>query len=184
MTIAKDGEVLTRGSRPIGAAGIKNVLVAADTACAAAGAWTYTPIVNLDDGQWRRIRLMLDLDSQAVGNVVALLPLVSFSEVAPASGADDWFMIGTTDGTTTTTAMTGTVATGADYTLPPSQVTRIQRGLVLLSPPTLNLTDELRLAFEALDITGARHMQIAYAESVTGITATPSKIGLWYALGI
>ena len=184
MALNTDEDTLFRATHPVGASGIKRQLLASDTACAASGAWTYTAIVSPKDGMWRRMRLILELDAQAIGNIVALLPLVSFSEDAPASGADDWFMLGTTDGTVTATTMTGTVATGADYTLTPGQLVATAKGLVLSNAAATATTDEIRMVFPAIDITGVRHIQIAYAESVSGITATPSKIGLWYALSV
>ena len=168
-------------THPVGGAGVKRQLVAANTACAAAGAWTSAGIISLDGGIWRRLRLVLDLDSQAIGNIVAVVPLFSCSETAPAATDDDWFELCTTDGTTTATTLAVAPPAGSDFTLTPGHLGVTERPIVMLSPATLATTEELRHAWTPLDVTGIRHIQFLYAE--TGVTGTPSKIGLWYALG-
>lgn len=167
---------------PVSSSGVKTQLVAAGTAAAAAGAWTSSGVVSLDAGAWRRLRLLLDLDSQAVGNVVGLIVLGAFTLAAPGPVDDEWFSLSTTDGTWTSAVLAGTLPNSQDFSIAPNWFSGTVRGSVLQSPATLNLADELRLAFPVVDLAGVRHFQVLYAE--TGITGTPSQIGLWYSLSM
>jgi hypothetical protein len=166
---------------PAAMAGVKTQIVAAATALAAANAWVSSGVISLDSGAWRRLRLLLDLDAGAAGSVCGLMVLGCCTEVAPVAGDDDWFMLGTSDGTWASAAILGALPAGSDFTATPNLYTTTVRGSVMLSPAASAAADEIRMMFPALDITGIRHFQVLYSQQDAGAQAT---IGLWYSLSV
>ena len=171
-------------SAPISVAGVKTQLLPAGSAVDADNDWLSAGIVSLDSGAWRRLRLLLDCDPGAAGSQVGLLVLGSFSNTVPATGiTDDWFALGATDGSWTSTTLNagGAFPASTAFTLAPNWFTSVVRGTVLLSPPALNAADDIRIAFPAIDIAGVRHFQVLYSQQDAGAALT---LGLWYVLSV
>lgn len=178
------------GVPPLRVASPRRQLVAPNTTAAAAGAWTSakgegTTTLVLPTKGYRQIQLILSLSANAVGNQIALLPLMTpdlFSSTfgqPPVATDDVWYMFADEDITPTKAANAGTVVTGSDFTLSPELGQFDTRGRVLRSQAALATSDEIRVAFKPLDLNGAQFVQVHYAE--TGVTGTPSTFGLWCA---
>lgn len=170
-------------SAPIAVSGVKTQLLAAGTVVDADNDWVSAGIVSVDGGAWRRLRLLVDIDAGAAGSVLGLMVLGSFSNTVPATGVvDDWFALGATDGTWTSTTLNAAGALPANaFSLAPNWFASTVRGTVLLSPAALNAADEIRIAFPAVDITGVRHFQVLYSQQDAGAALT---VGLWYSLSV
>jgi hypothetical protein len=139
-------------------------------------------VFPLDDGSWRKLRLLLDLDPQVANNSVGLIVLGAFTEEEPAVNDDEWFALGAADNPWSRTTLAGTLPSGTNFTITPDWSGATIRGSVLLSPPVNGDKDSLRIAYPPVDVTGVRYFQVLYAE--VGAPAFPSRIGLWYALSV
>lgn len=144
---------------------------------AASGAWTRSSIVEVRGA--RRITLMVDYDPAAISGYPVIIPLVSCATVQPAAGDDSWFRPTVWDGSVTAAALTGTLATGTDFTI--SQ----NNGIVLMHPLAIRFaaasaaTDEYRPAVP-IDVTPYRWFHFQVAE--VGATANPGTLSVLYSL--
>lgn len=163
---------------PRAAKGVKQTLLAA-TACAASGAYVNAGRINLDGA--RQIGIMIDYDTHASSTTgrPAMYVMVSASEVAPAAGDDDWFILTVNDGSVTSTALGGAVPSGADYTATPNWGLVVQDKLLLTTRATTAGSDELRQAW-TINVTPWRWMQIAYGEH--GDTTNAGTLAIFYVL--
>lgn len=144
--------------------------------CAASGAWTYTSTINVSEA--REITLYIDVNAAtAASGAVGFKPVISAEGAEPAAGADVWFGIGDVD-STAATDLSGTVPSGADWTLSPESAVRVVRDLVIKTELSNAATDEYRMTV-TLKVAGARWLQIAYAE--IGATGSPSLVNMKYA---
>lgn len=168
---------------PVALSGVEQALIgSAGSPVVATAAWQSSAVISLDSGSWRRMRLLLDLDAATIGNVVNFIVLGAFTAVAPASAADSWYALGTTDGTWTSTALTGTVFAGSNFTITPNWFAAGVRGSVFSTPAVSATTDELRIAFPAIDVTGVRHVMVQFAEQTA--LATLASVIVRYSLSL
>jgi hypothetical protein len=146
-------------------------------ALAASGAWTRSDIVSVEGA--RRVVLEIDYDPAGTSGYPVIVPLVSNTVAAPAAGDDSWFQMPVWDGSVTAGALTGTLPTGADYTLSQPQGVAITYGLAVRLSAAAGATDEFRQAL-VLDVTPYRWFHFIVAE--VGATGTPGTLSALYSL--
>lgn len=146
-------------------------------ALAASGAWTRSSIVSVEGV--RKITLLVDYDPGAVGGYPAIVPFGAGVVTEPAAGDDSWFQLSAWDGSLTAGALSGTLPTGADYTLAQPQGVAIEYGLAVRLSAATNAADEYRQAI-TLDVTPFRWFHFIAAE--VGVTATPGTLAVSYVL--
>jgi hypothetical protein len=145
----------------------------------ASGAWTRSSIVSVIGV--RRITIFADYDPAATSGYPVIVPLVSNALEQPAAGDDSWFQMPVWDGSVTAGALTGTLPTGADYTLSQSQGVALTYGLAVRLAGASAATDEYRQAI-TLDVTPYRWFHFIAAE--VGATGSPGALGAFYATGV
>lgn len=118
-------------------------------------------IVNVE--MFRTVTLWIKASADAASAYAHIVPLVSASEAEPAQGDDSWFGLSIADAAPTDTLLTGTVPTGADYTIAPEWGVVKCRPLVIRTIESDANTDEIRMAV-TLNVTHARWMYIACEE--------------------
>jgi hypothetical protein len=146
-------------------------------ALAASGAWTRSSIIEVSSA--RRVVLLIDYDPAAIGGYPAIVPLISNAGAQPAAGDDSWFQMPVWDGSITAGALSGTLPTGADYTLTQPQGVALTYGLAVRLSAAAAATDEYRQAI-VLDVTPYRWFHFIAAE--VGVTATPGTLSALYSL--
>lgn len=154
----------------------------AETTAAASGAYTASGVIDVRS--FRTITLFLNVDAAAVGGYPVIRPRVAYEDdgtlgVAPAFGSDVWYAVGVTDGSPVATLLTGTVASGVDYTGAPEWGVLTFRPLAIRTEAHDAATDEIRMTV-ALDVSAASWFSLEYGE--VGNTGTPSAIGIKYVL--
>lgn len=151
----------------------------ADVACAAAGAFTATSV--LDVSKYRRINLSIRYTPGAAGGYPYIVPLRTSVSAQPAVTADNWYGFGVNNGVPTSTVITGAFPAGTDPTIQPGW------GLITEYPLAIRLetgvanTDKLRMDLE-LDVTSVNWLYFLYAEK--GVVGTPGTLGLRYNLSM
>ena len=150
-------------------------------ALAASGAQTYSDI--LDVARWRRLTLYIDYDphASATAGYPKIIPFGSAAEAVPAAGDDSWYSLGVDDGAVTAAVLTGTVPSGADWSLTPEFGWRTFRGLVLRLEASDNGSDEYRVAV-TLDVTPYRWIQLATSE--VGDTTNAGSLIIKYSRSV
>lgn len=166
---------------PVAAAGGAETIFAS-AALAASGAWTRSSIISV--ARMRKLTLFIDYDPAGSAGYPAIVPFITNGTVAdpmsqPAAGDDAWFQLSTYDGTVTAGALTGTLPTGADYTLAQPQGVTIAYPLAIRLTAAANATDEYRQAI-VLDVSCAKWFHFIAAE--VGNTGSPGTLAVTYSL--
>lgn len=146
-------------------------------ALASSGAWTRSSIVNVANA--RKIVLEIDYDAAAASGYPIILPLVSNADDQPAADADSWFQMSVWDGSITAGALTGTLATGSDFTLAANQGVCISHGLAVRLAASSGASDEHRIAIP-LDVSAFKWFHFQAAE--VGATGSPGTLAVLYSL--
>lgn len=113
------------------------------------------------------VTLWIKASADAASAYAHLVVNVSGAATAPAQGDDSWYQPPLADQTPTDTLLTGSVPTGADYTIAP------EWGIVKIRPMVLRTidsdanTDEIRMAQTIILPRGSRWMYL-FAEEVGG----------------
>lgn len=162
-------------STPRAGQGGTDTLFAA-AALAASGAWTRSSVVSVEGV--RKLTLLVDYDAGAIGGYPGIVCLGSCEIDEPAAGDDSWFQLSVWDGSVTAGALSGTLPTGADYTLAQPQGVAIAYPLAIRLTAATNATDEYRQAV-TVDVTPFRWFHIIAAE--VGVTATPGTLSALYS---
>ena len=149
----------------------------ASAALAASGAWSRSSIVDVAAA--RKLTLLLDYDPAAVAGAPHLILLGACTADAPAAGDDSWFMLTATDGSITAAVSTGTVPTGADYTVVQVMGTATLQQMIYKLAAATNAADEIRAAV-TIDVTPFRWFHFIAAE--VGVTGTPGTLVGSYVL--
>lgn len=125
----------------------------------------FSGVVSVFDA--RNVALWVDYAANASGttNYPQILIAVSAVEAEPAVGDDVWFAPSLAAAATPTAAgLTGTVVTGADYTISQNYHEHEFGGLVLRLPASSAGTDEYRQMIPGINVAGARWMYAAAIE--------------------
>ena len=154
---------LTRASSPIPCTGVAVELLAS-TALTTDPNGAVSGIVNVE--QFRFVTFWIKASVDAANAYAHIVPLVSASEAAPAQGDDSWYGVSISDIAPTDTLLTGTLPTGADYSIAPEWGVVKSRPIVIRTIDGDANTDEIRMTV-TINVTHARWMYIA-CEEVTG----------------
>lgn len=117
----------------------------------------------------RRIALWVKYSGNAAGGYAHIVPLVSAEGEEPAIADDSWFGLGIVEASATGTLLTGTMPTGADYTIAPEWGVVKSLPTVIRTEEADGASDEVRMCV-VLDVTHARWLYVA-AEEASGSTA-------------
>ena len=146
-----------------------------DVAMAAAGAFTATPIIDVE--KWRRLNLSVRYTGGAVGGFPQIIPMRAKTATIPLTTDDDWYGFGLTDGSVTAAPLTGAMPAQVDVTITPAWGTVVERGLVIQTEACTGAAQNVRLDVE-LNVESVKWVFLLYAER--GFAATPGTLGLRY----
>lgn len=153
------------------------VVLRADLALAAAGAFVVTTVIDVRG--YRRLNLTIRYAPGAVNGRPHIVPFRAKTEASPALNSDSWSTFGVNDGSVASVNLTGALAVGTIITAQPQwgEVTNAQ--LVLTTRPGIAASDRIREDVE-LDVQSVKWVYLQVAE--VGATATPGILGLTYNL--
>ena len=145
----------------------------------AAGAWKRSEILSVRG--MRRFGLWVFADSDATGGTGAIPQIVVLGSAAstePAIGADSWAMLPVLTGVITATAFsTGTIASGADYTLTPTGAMDTAAPLIVQLRAMAADTDKIRIGPLSYNVELVRWVHVIAAE--VGDTTNPVTLNLY-----
>lgn len=150
-----------------------------DVTCAASGQFTNTGMFGTQDARF--LHLYIEYDPAAANGSAGIYILGSAQETQPTTAVVDvWFQLAVWDGVATSTAASGAKPTSAPYTITPNLNACTMRAGLILTPPATGASDEIRLAYPAINLGGCRWVQLAYNEQ--GATGSPGNIRIYYNL--
>lgn len=175
-------QLLSPSSPAASSGGVDTIFASA--ALAASGAWTRSSVISV--ARMRKLTLFVDYDPGAIGGYPGVIPLGSNGTVddpnsQPAAGDDSWFVLSNFDGSITSGVASGTLPTGADYTIVQPMGSSIAYATVIRLTAATNATDEYRQAI-TIDVTPFRWFHFIAAEQ--GVTATPGTLSVTYSLSL
>ena len=149
------------------------------SALPASGAWRRSETLFV--GGMRRFGLWVFADADASGGTGAypqIIVLGSAASTEPAAGADSWTMLPVLTGTVASTAFgSGTVATGADYTLTPAGNMDTAAPLIVQLRTLAADTDKIRVGPLSYNVELVRWVHVIAAE--VGDTTNPVTLNLY-----
>lgn len=148
------------------------------TALPAAGAWRRSEALDVR-GQ-RRMGLWVSRTTDATsgtGSYPEIVVLGSAASTEPAAGDDSWFALPVVTGVIATVTPSGTLPTGADFTLPPAWAYDVGRPFILRGEATANDTDAVRMGPFSFDVQLVKWVRIIAHEA--GDTSNPETLNLY-----
>jgi hypothetical protein len=121
-------------------------------------------IVSLGDN--RCVTLWITASADAASAYAHIVPLVSAAASEPELGDDSWYGLPERDAAATATLLTGSLPTGADYTIAPEWAVITSRPLVIRTETSDANTDEIRMTV-TLNVAHAKWLYV-FAEEVGG----------------
>ena len=118
-------------------------------------------IVALGDSRY--VTLWISASADAASAYAHIIPLVSAAESQPALGDDSWYGLPERDTTAVATLLTGTLPSGADYTIAPEWAVVTCRPLVIRTETSDANTDEIRMSV-TLEVSHAKWMYVTCEE--------------------
>lgn len=131
-------------------------------------------VVELYD--YRYVTLYIKGSADAASAYAHVIPLISSASSTPAVADDSWYGLCERDSTATATPLTGSLPTGADYTIAPEWAVVTCRPIVIRLEASDANTDEIRLAV-TLNVAHAKYLYVA-VEEVGG----NMNVGIKYSL--
>lgn len=141
------------------------------TTFGASAAWTRSNVV-CTDGQ-RKLTMFVDYDPAAAAAYYTIIVLGSNGTLTdptaiPAAGDDVWFRLCSTDGGLTAGVLTGTLATGSDFTVTQPQGNALVYELAIRCAAATAATDEYRQAI-TIDVAPFKWLHIQVQETVASV---------------
>lgn len=157
----------------------QKVALRADAALSASGAYAQAGEV-LDVRDARVVVLRVAYDAAGVGGSAGLLPLGSLEDDKPLSTDDVWGALPILDGTVTAEALSGAVASGADFTAAQDYGKAVVYGTLALTVPAGSDADEIR-QIVVVDVSAVKWFSLHVAED--GNTAAPGSLAVDACIG-
>lgn len=169
---------------PVSRKSLRQILVPIGTACAAAGAWTRTTVIDVTRGRKLGIEFAVDAVPGQVTGAAALAIFTSSVDMEPGTApsvTDDIWYLWAPPRCTDASAQAVAFASGTTPTNTPLKAISACPEAILKSQPTTTASDKQRIRTVA-ELADVKWVYFQYAE--IGDLANPSQVGIAYGLSV